>query len=287
MATNPYVRWWSDTSEQALLQSLMTEAIQMYGIDVIYIPREMRREDALYTEDVLSRFTETYPIEVYIRNIDGWEGQGDFLSKFGIRVEDKLTIMISRERFAEAVPNLIRPNEGDLIFFPDPLHALFEIKMVEHEKGQGQFYPLGGLTFYELNIELHTYSHEEFQTGDEDIDEYERIQTYAQNLVVANTGSGSFVVGETIFQGVAPEAATATAVVEEWDANTGIVQVSRINGEFGNTAPLRGETSGAQYPVAEAPRPLQNVNEVLEDNEYLVQQALGIVVPDDDTGSLR
>lgn len=104
MPTNPHLRWWNDTNEQNLLQNLITESIQFYGFEVVYLPRSLRREDLLYSEDILSKFTSNYPIEVYLKNVNGWDGQGDFLSKFGLRISDKFSIMISRERFDEIVP---------------------------------------------------------------------------------------------------------------------------------------------------------------------------------------
>lgn len=105
MPTNPYVNWWSDKNEQLLLHELMTEAIQFHGLDVYYLPRTMRREDTLYNEDVLSQFTSVFPIEVYLKNVAGWDGQGNFLNKFGLNIEHTFTVMISVVRFNEIVPS--------------------------------------------------------------------------------------------------------------------------------------------------------------------------------------
>lgn len=353
MPTNSYVHWWNDTNEQNLLQTLMTEAIQIHGFDVVYLPRSMRREDTLYNEDVLSLFTQTYPIEVYLKNVLGWEGQGDFLSKFGLQVDDKITVMISRERFDELIPRarftrgqisadaggttvtgtnskfrtdlrvgdrltttssgqtrtvtaiknstsltvntafttsvtneyfsvpldddikppVSRPMEGDLVYLPDPFNAMMEVKFVVHERAAGQFYALGKKTFYEVQLELYTYSHEVIATGDPEIDVFQDDVAYAVDLMLNTTsGSGTYSVGETVYQGASVDLATATGVVASWNEDNGVLRITTITGVFANGVLVVGETSGASYLLAETPDLIDTPNDPNDDNAYIAQQ---------------
>ena len=269
MPTNPYVNWWTDTNEQSLLHELMTEAIQFYGVDIIYLPRQMRREDTLYNEDVLSQFTSYYPMEVYLKNVAGWEGQGNFLSKFGLQIEHTVTVMLSVQRFSELLGQLTRPTEGDWVYLPAPIAKLFEIKFVENEKAQGQFYPLGTKTFYELQLELVTYSHEQIRTGDAVIDAFEQQKAYAQDLLVSNAAAGDYVVGETVFQGHDLSVAATSGVVAAWDANTSTVRITDIKGEFADGLPVVGATSSTARVLDEAPDVLTIPTDPTNDNRYL------------------
>ena len=106
------------TSEQLLVEDLVIEALQIYGMDVYYMPRSSRSEvDFLYGEDTLKQYINAYPIEMYLENVTGMEGEGDFISKFGLEIRDEATLLVSRRRFSLTVPQL-RPNEGDLIYVP-------------------------------------------------------------------------------------------------------------------------------------------------------------------------
>lgn len=269
MAVNAQIDWWNNTTEQDLMQDLMTEAIQFYGMDVVYLPRTMRREDRLYNEDVLSQFTTTYPLEVYIKSTGGWEGQGNFLDKFGLQIEHTVTVMVSRERFPEAVPALTRPTEGDWVYFPQPINKLFEVRFVENEKAQGQFYQLGSRTFYEIQLELYTYGHEEIRTGNTDIDFFETAHAYLQVLSVSAGGSGTYANSETVYQGTSVALATATGVVASWNVNTTTLRVTDITGAFANGSAVVGVTSGATWTLGETPNVLVNPNDTTEDNTYL------------------
>lgn len=189
------------TSEQNLLADLITESIDIYGQDVFYIPRSLVKEDTLFTEDTMSSFTGSYSIRAYCNTVDGWEGQGDLLSKFGIRIEDKTTFIVSRRRFQSAVDaaaDLIvdgRPNEGDLIWTPWA-SDLYQITFVEHEK---PFYQLGKGYVWEIKCELFQYSHEDLNSGIQEVDDIENEEAYTLDLTFAAGGTGNFTVGETIF----------------------------------------------------------------------------------------
>jgi hypothetical protein len=175
MPTNLYVNNFENKPEQKLVNDLLEEVIKFHGIDVSWIPRKLISKDELFGEDTLSQYTNTYLVEMYIKNIEGFEGEGDFLSRFGLDIRDQLTLTLSQRRFADLGSPYPRPREGDLIFFPLN-KKLFEIKFVEHEL---PFYPMGTLPVYELRCELFVYGSEVISTGISEIDIIETQHTYA------------------------------------------------------------------------------------------------------------
>ena len=180
MASQPFVRGtniyfdnYTHQGEQDLWEDLIIESIKMYGIDTYYIPREVVHYDSLYGADDISKYTKAIPIELYITSVDGFEGDGVFLSKFGLEIRDQVTFTVAKRIFEEEVgqdQQQIRPNEGDVIYFPLN-DKLFQIKFVNYKPF---FYQHGTLQTYDLVCELFEYSSEEFDTGIEAIDE---IQT--------------------------------------------------------------------------------------------------------------
>jgi hypothetical protein len=166
--------------EQTLIEDLIIESIKIYGIDVCYLPRTVVSEDMLFGEDVLSKFENRYSVEMYIKSVDGFSGDGDFLSKFGLEIRDEMVLTVAQRRFHEEVsadnttkvddtPGINRPAEGDLIFFPLN-QKIFEVKFVEHET---VFYQMGELQTYDLTVELFEYSHERIDTNMERINSVE------------------------------------------------------------------------------------------------------------------
>jgi hypothetical protein len=160
--------------EQTLIEDLIIESIRIYGIEVYYMPRTLVNEDYLFDEATLSKFDDAYPVEMYIKSVDGFDGDGDFLSKFGLEIRDAVTLTVARRRFSEEVEpdtteDIGRPSEGDLIYLP--LNGkIFEVKFVEHE---AIFYQMGSLQTYDLRCELFEYSHERIDTGISVIDQVE------------------------------------------------------------------------------------------------------------------
>ena len=154
---------------------MIIESIKIYGVDCYYIPRTVVNEDLVFGEDTLSKFDDAYLIEMYIKSVDGFEGEGDFLSKFNIEIRDEMVLTVSRRRFGEEIDlrdttkDLGRPAEGDLIYFPLN-NKVFEVKFVEHE---AVFYQMGSLQTYDLRCELFEYSHERLDTGIAAIDSIE------------------------------------------------------------------------------------------------------------------
>ena len=188
MATNFYFNNFTNSMEQTLIEDLMIESIRIYGHDVWYIPRTLGAVDDLLNEDDLSIFGEAHMIEMYIKNVDGFEGEGDFLSKFGLQIRDSITFTVSIRKFNEDVGAFlekIRPNEGDLIYFPLN-RKMFEVQHVEHE---AIFYQMGALQTYDLRCELFEYSNERFQTGYPEIDTLFAAYNTTSNSAIANVES--------------------------------------------------------------------------------------------------
>ena len=181
--------------EQGLVQDLVNEQLRMYGIECHYIPRKLVTSRTIMKEVTESRFEQAFPLEAYLMNIDGYAGSGDILSKFGVRVTDEATFVISKERFEEAVAPFLeqdddytlsnRPKEGDLIFFPLG-KRMFEIKFVEHER---PFYQLQKNYVYQLQCELFEYEDEVIDTNVNTIDEVVQTEGYIARLVLSGIGS--------------------------------------------------------------------------------------------------
>lgn len=196
MATNFYFNNFNSSSEQFLIEDLVIESIKIYGHDVIYLPREIVNRDFVFNEDGISKFEDNYMIEMYIKNVDGFEGEQDFLSKFGLEVRDQITFSVSIRRFTDeiAVNEIsLRPNEGDLIFFP-LTSSFYEIKFVEHE---AIYYQLGDLQIYDLKCELYEYSGEEFNTGSDLLDQIEDNTKINMIDYSLQTQDGFLIANET------------------------------------------------------------------------------------------
>ena len=259
MARNPHFKEY--TGEQDIVEELTIEIIKTMGKDMVYIPRTLLNKDELFGEDSTSKFDDGYEMEMYIQSVDGFEGEGDVMGRFGIQIRDRIELIISRKRFEESVgsyENTIRPKEGDLIFFPLS-NTLFEINFVEHEN---PFYSLGKLYTYKLSCEVFTYSEEEIDTGYSDIDKIEtERKKFAIELSLGTRISASTVTnyfeGETVFQVLGSTAAsladaTATAVVTDWDSTLTKLTVTNIVGTLSNASleTVKGAVSGAEYELS-------------------------------------
>ena len=174
MPTNVYF----DTGtrpEQNLYEDLMIEQLKIYGQDVFYIPRTLVKEDSLFGEDTLSKFGDAYLIEMYFENIEGYEGEKEIMSKFGLQMQEDVTFVVARRRFEQLVShdsNLIvktRPNEGDLVYFPK-VKKIFEITFVDHDD---PFYQVHNVPAFKLKCKTFEYSSEDLDTGITEIDAIE------------------------------------------------------------------------------------------------------------------
>ena len=174
MPTNVYFNTGS-TAEQRLYENLIIEQLSVFGQDVYYLPRKLVNKDTLFGEDASSSFNDAYIIEMYLDNIEGYEGQKEMMTRFGIDMQDEATWVVSKRRFEELIStdqNLIvstRPNEGDLIYFPDG-KKMFEISFVDHDD---PFYQLQNLPVFKMRCRTFEYSHEDMATGVSAIDEIE------------------------------------------------------------------------------------------------------------------
>ena len=240
------------TSEQLLVENLVIEALKIYGLDVYYLPRTTRDQvDYLFGEDVLKEYRTAHPIEMYLENVTGFDGEQDFISKFGLEIRDEATLLVSRLRFRYTVNGYTRPREGDLIFIPMTT-SFFEITSVESENDQAMFYTLGrgrggNVYVYALRMKQFYFSSEVIETGIEEIDS--NIRNYYPKLRISlGSGSGKFINDEIVYQGSNLSSATAQALVYDFEPNA-YIDVYRVQGDFITSANVHGNTSSAQWTV--------------------------------------
>jgi hypothetical protein len=294
MPTNVYFNH-AVQSEQDLHEDLVVESLRFYGHECFYLPRTIVDEDELFGEDTSSKFDDAYSVEMYIENTEGFEGEGDLLSKFGVEVRDQATFVLSRRtwnRFVSLDQNLVtatRPQEGDLIYFPLG-NQVFEIRFVEHEN---PFYQLGKLNVFKLQCETFEYSHEAFDTGIAELDGVEDSFAYQVSMTLGS-GSGDFVHGETVTQTVASGKTVSGQVVSYTSegANSKTLIVNNItfddtdvpatntmfvlssNAAAGN---IVGATSSANRTITTAPDQYVTPNDPLADNKDFETAGANIV----------
>ena len=273
MATNFYFNNFplnQVTSEQLLVEDLVIEAMQIHGMDVYYLPRSTRESfDTIYGEDPIKEYRYAYGIEMYLEDVTGMDGEGDFISKFGLEIRDEVTLLMSRKRFKATVPQ-IRPFEGDLIYIP-LLQNFFEISFVEHENNQAMFYTLGrgrggNVYVYAMKLKQFVFSEEVISTGIQEIDNqifdsYKRTQ-----LVTSNTGTsrGNYLANEIVYQGATLATANAQAIVYSWTPNSQLT-VIRMRGEFQSNVVVTGNTSSANFSLILANTDTQVNDNIFED----------------------
>jgi len=256
MATNLYFNNFPKniTSEQLLVEDLVIESLKMYGMDVFYMPRTTRDQvDYLYGEDPLKQYVSAFPLEMYLENITGMDGEGDFVSKFGLEIRDEVTLLVSRRRF-QATATQTRPNEGDLIYVP-LLNSFMEITFVEHEDNQAMYHTLGrgrggNVYLYALKLKKFVFSNEVIETGVGEIDNDIRDYYPRTKLTVSNMHTGKFVNDEIVYQGTDLSNATAQAVVYDFVPNTHI-DIYRVQGTF-TSANVIGNTSSSIATISTA-----------------------------------
>jgi len=252
MATNVYFNPFPKniTSEQLLVEDLLIEAMQIYGMEVFYLPRSSRDQvDFLYGEDTLKQYTSAYTIEMYLEDVTGMEGEGDFISKFGLEIKDEVTLLISRRRFAATVPQT-RPKEGDLVYVP-LVQNFFEVTFVEHENNQAMYYTLGrgrgaNVYVYALKMKQFVFSNEIVETGVQEVDEQIK-DAYPRTRISLLSGSGNFIADEIVYQGANLNYATAQAIVHNTTANS-FIDIIRVIGNFAS-GNVRGNTSSSNWII--------------------------------------
>lgn len=185
------------SSEQLLIEDIIIECLKIYGFDVFYMPRQTVAEDLILTEDPLNSYNSAYPLEMYMSNVTGFEGEGDLLTKFGVEIRDTATFIVSKRRWEEVIAKsgdaqlTTRPAEGDVLYFP-LTKSYFEIRRVE---AKDPFFQVGKLYVYKLECEMMQFSSERVDTGIEEIDtiadtksnsvsEYEILMENGNNFVL-------------------------------------------------------------------------------------------------------
>jgi len=248
------------TPEKRLHEDIVIEALKIYGHEVYYIPRKIVNENAIFNEAALSEFGQSFAIEMYVENTDGFEGDGDLLSKFGVEVRDSMTLVIANRRWEQLISRFLdepkaRPQEGDLVYFP-LVNCLFEIKYVEDES---PFYQLANVPTFKLTCETFEYSNEALDTGIAEIDDFET--SYAtQTQLTLGVGSGTYIRGEDVTQTNATSGITVTGEVSS--VSSGKIEISSqvasdgSNTLFaptsaGTTGNIVGATSAASYAITE------------------------------------
>ena len=227
--------------------------MKIYGIDVYYLPRTTRDEvDYLFGEDTLKEYRTACPLEMYLENVTGMEGEGDFLSKFGLEIRDEITFLVSRLRFRYAVNGYTRPREGDLIYIP-MLTSIYEITYVEHESNQAMYYTLGrgrggNVYVYALKMKQYVFSSEIIDTGVAEIDNTMRAYYPRTRISLSAGGTGKFVNDEIVYQGSNLANATAQALVYDFVPNT-YIDIYRTQGDFVSTTAVKGNTSSANWSI--------------------------------------
>jgi len=236
------------------MEDVIVESIQIMGHDVYYIPREaLDSVDLIFGEATKVKFKHAYLIESYIANVEGFEGDGDFFSKFGLEIRDTSNFVMSRRSFSRFIPSLLRrrPQEGDLIYVP-LMHRIFEIKFVEKKL---LFYSLGNREpyIYEMRCELFRYSEEQFETHVEEIDQVEEDNAYTQKINLSTSAVlgyvGNFIDGEIVYQSADGTYAnnTSSAELKEWYAANGTMFIYNIKGSFVAGSSVIGNTSKVRY----------------------------------------
>ena len=262
------------TGEQQLVEDLVVEQIKMFGTEIYYIPRTIVDEDPTFSEDSMSTFDSAYQIEAYLENFQGFGGDGDLFSKFGVRISDQVNFIIARKRFTDLVDDnatLVvegRPNEGDLVYFP-LAGKLFQIQYVEHEQ---PFYQLNKIHVWGLKCELYEYSGEDLNTGVEEIDVIERNLDQTITINFATGGTGTFTAGETVVGGTS----NVQAEVKTFDATARTLQVYNRSGIFTIPETITGQTSGAAWTTSSY-NTLNNTNSEFDQNEFFETEADSIL----------
>lgn len=219
-------------SEQNLYEDIVIESLKIYGQDLYYLPRDIVNEDRIFGDDVPSRFNSSHKIEMYIENAEGFDGDGDLFSKFGVEIRDEATFIVSRKRWKQTVSrhdNEIsgeRPREGDLIYLPLS-KSLFQITHVEHEQ---PFYQLKNLPVFKLRCTLFEYSNEDLDTGITEIDEIE--QDYAYTYVLQLAEDGIIEIGSEATQSL-DDGITIKGEVSKWSDSDNLLHLVHVGADDG------------------------------------------------------
>lgn len=232
-------------SEQNLYEDIVIESLKIYGQDVYYLPRDIVQEDKILGHDIPSTFNSSHKIEMYIENVEGFDGEGDLFTRFGVEIRDEATFVVSRRRWEQQVKKYdnevtsLRPLEGDLIYLPLS-NSLFQIMHVEHEQ---PFYQLSNLPVYKLRAQLFEYNDEDLDTGVDTIDDIERDYAYTYVLTLDAT-SGLIKIGETATQTLASGVSISGEVSKysDSDSKLHLIHINTSDNKFHSFATSRSIT---------------------------------------------
>lgn len=264
MARNLY---FSDQvkSEHELYENIVIESLKIYGQDVYYIPRDLVNEDTIFGDDAESSFNSAYKIEMYIDNIEGFDGEGDLFTRFGVEIRDEATFVVARRRWSQTVKRFDneitgdRPFEGDLIYLPLS-KSIFQITHVEHEM---PFYQIGNLNVYKLRAQLFEYTGEDFDTGVTGIDTIEEAGAY-QYLITVDSATGTVAyAGDSASQTLSTGVIVTGEVIKYSDSD-GILYLAHVGADDGN---FHTFVTGRDITFGGLTRYTRNVSAVSELNE--------------------
>jgi len=297
MPTSHYfpLNFQNNNSETNLIQDLVDEQIKLFGADIIYLPRK-DIVGGVVGEIIHSEFNNKLTIEVMLQNVEGFGENSEFISKFGLKITDEISISVSKRRWEEEVykiqsdlENIERPNEGDLIYFP-LTENLYEIKFVEKES---PFYQLGKVYFFTMTCEIYEIGNDRFDTDIAEIDNIELETDYSVSILLAEGGTGNYYAGDIIEyhsvsddgQGGLIYTPTGTkATVAEWYAPDRKLKLINVTGKFTEGQAILKE-SGSDYDsdgvwiIDTNPTTvnIDNSNSEYEDNKYIEIEADSIL----------
>lgn len=276
----------SVVSEKELYEDLIIESIKVYGFDMFYVPRTVVAQDKLLGEDTESQFNKAFPIEMYVESVEGYEGDGVLMSKFGLELRNQIKVVVSRRRWNIAVGtyakgyNNYRPSEGDLIYIPS-INGLFEIKYVDLET---PFRQLNNLPTYKMTLELFEYRGEDMNTGIPQVDSLQIAKSLDTSYRAAVTYSSAvlFRLGEPVSLSYASGASGTAKITGIKLADTlistssAIITFSALRFSDGKIHPLAigvgvtGTDSGAEATITNVIN-LEDGDEALNDGDISIQ----------------
>lgn len=275
MPRNPYFSLGTH-SEKTLYEDIIIEGLRIYGQDVYYLPRKIINKDGIFNEASLSEFGQAFSIEMYVENVDGFEGEGDILSKFGLEMRDQMTLVVANRRWEQLIGRFdadasVRPHEGDLVYFP-LVKGLFEIRYVQEES---PFYQIQNVPVFKLKCELFEYSNEAIDTGVAAIDKIE-TDFASRTTITLGDGTGTFEVTEDVTQDINGIIVNGE-IAEIRDGEIDLVGISASddsNTSFSITADtignLIGSSSGASFVITGEDNfiPMDDVSEFTDNEEF-------------------
>ena len=247
-------------SEQNLYENIIIESLKIYGQDVYYLPRTLVNEDRIFGDDVPSQFNSSYKIEMYIENIEGFDGEGDLFSRFGVEIRDEATFVVARKRWSQTIGKYqneissVRPNEGDLIYLP-LTKKLFQINHVEHEQ---PFYQLGNLPLYKMRCQLFEYNDENLNTGVDTIDAIEQASAY-EYILNLNATSVANRIGDT-----------ATQILDSASGLQMVGEVSRWSDSDQNLHLIHIGANDGKYHEFVTSRPIKITGDYRADSDFTI-----------------